>query len=105
MVCICAWCEKYLGVKEPLESFEVSHGICPVCRARQDLERPPTLVISKTRADALPFLEGLLKGTPPIPVVVDRRTGDRRCEQALVDIPSGRRTLRDRRRGTNIALL
>ena len=105
MVCICAWCERYLGVKEPLQSFEVSHGICSVCRARQELERPPTLVISKTRADALPVLEGLLKGTPAIPVVVDRRAGDRRCERPPVDIPGGRRMLQDRRQGTNIALL
>ena len=105
MVCICAWCEKYLGVKEPLETFEVSHGICPVCRARQELERPPTLVISKTRADALPVLEGLLKGTPAIPVVVDRRTYDRRGEKLPVDIPGGRRMLGDRRQGTNLMLL
>lgn len=105
MLCVCAWCEKYLGVKEPLGSFEVSHGICSVCRARQQIDDMPTLVISKNRAEALPVLEGLLRGTPAIPVVVDRRIADRRREKPAVDIPGGRRMLRDRRRGTHVVLI
>jgi hypothetical protein len=62
-------------------------------------------VISKTRADALPVLEGLLKGMPAIPVVLDRRIGDRRCERLPVDIPGGRRLLRDRRQGLHVVLI
>jgi hypothetical protein len=105
MVSVCAWCEKYLGVKEPLDSLEVSHGICSACKARQQLEEPPTLVISKRRADALPVLASLLQGTPAIPVVVDRRSIERRRERPSVDIPGGRRMLRDRRRGTDIVVV
>ena len=31
MKIVCAWCQKGLGEKEPLEDVKVSHGICPSC--------------------------------------------------------------------------
>ena len=103
MVCVCAWCERYLGIKEPLDSLEVTHGICSVCKSRQQLGELPTLVVSRRHADARPILESLLRGTE-IPIVVDRRVYDRRHERPTVDIPGGRRMLRDRRSGTHLVV-
>lgn len=31
---ICSWCNRDLGVKEPLSNPEVSHGMCDTCRQR-----------------------------------------------------------------------
>ena len=31
MIMICAWCKMYLGVKEPVEKYETTHGICKDC--------------------------------------------------------------------------
>ena len=31
MILICAWCQKKLGEKEPLENKDHTHGICPAC--------------------------------------------------------------------------
>jgi hypothetical protein len=78
MVTICAWCQRYLGTKEPLADPSVTHGICKTCALRQQLGGSPTLVISRERAEALPFLTGLLNGMPEIRVIVDRRRGERR---------------------------
>src|SRR5262245_49884544 len=78
MVTICAWCQKYLGTKEPLADPGLTHGICKTCAMRQQLGASPTLVVSRERAEAVPFLTGLLHGTPEIRVIVDRRQGERR---------------------------
>jgi hypothetical protein len=78
MVTICAWCQRYLGTKEPLADPSLTHGICKTCAMRQQLGGSPTLVISRERADALPFLTGLLHGMPEIRIIVDRRRGERR---------------------------
>lgn len=78
MVTICAWCQRFLGTKEPLADPSLTHGICKTCALRQQLGGTPTLVVSRERAEALPFLMGLLTGTPEIRVIVDRRQGERR---------------------------
>jgi len=31
MIIQCAWCNKYLGEKEPLDDKGVTHGMCPGC--------------------------------------------------------------------------
>ena len=36
MIRRCAWCDKYLGQKEPMDSMKVSHGICLVCLEKQN---------------------------------------------------------------------
>jgi hypothetical protein len=78
MVTICAWCQRYLGTKEPLADSSLTHGICKTCALRQQLGGSATLVVSRERAAALPFLTGLLTGTPEIRIVLDRRRGERR---------------------------
>jgi hypothetical protein len=85
-----------MGMKEPLQEYTVSHGICSVCAERQQMGDLPTVVISRTRAGALPILEGLLRAMPEIRVVVDRRTGERRRPSGA-EAPAGRRALPDRR--------
>ena len=37
MVTICAWCQRYLGTKEPLADPSLTHGICKTCAMRQQL--------------------------------------------------------------------
>jgi hypothetical protein len=102
MVTICAWCQRYMGTKEPLPDPSLTHGICKTCAMRQQLGGSPTLVISRQRAEALPFLTGLLRGLPEIRVVVDRRRGDRRrpgfSEEVLEQSASSERRLPNERR-------
>ncbi len=79
MVTVCAWCQRFLGSKEPFTDPSLTHGICKTCALRHQIGgSSPTLVVSRDRADALPFLTGLLNGMPEIRVVVDRRQGERR---------------------------
>ena len=30
----CAWCQKDMGEKEPLDDLSITHGICPECSAK-----------------------------------------------------------------------
>lgn len=78
MVTVCAWCQKYMGSKEPLHDPAVSHGICSDCLERDSLDDAPVLVVSRGRAEAIPMLQTLLRGAPEIAIVVDRRGTERR---------------------------
>jgi hypothetical protein len=78
MVTVCAWCEKYMGSKEPMDDPGITHGICCACVKRQTLDRAPVLVVSPARAGTIPLLSTLLRGAPDIAVVVDRRATERR---------------------------
>ena len=104
MIIVCAWCQKFLGIKEPRSQGDVSHGICSPCSARQHIDDFPVLVVSRRRTDTIPVLEGLLQSSPEIKIVVDRRENDRRRSRASVDVPGGRRLLRDRRERLNLVL-
>jgi hypothetical protein len=94
-----------MGMKEPVEELTVSHGICSICAARQQMGEVPTVVISRKKAGTLPILEGLLRGTPEIRVVVDRRTGERRQQPSPAEPPAGRRTMRDRRQAVSYVVV
>jgi hypothetical protein len=78
MVTVCAWCQKYMGSREPLHNPAVSHGICNECVERNPLDDAPVLVVSRDRVQAIPVLQSLLRGAPEIEIVVDRRAGSRR---------------------------
>jgi hypothetical protein len=78
MITVCAWCQKYMGSKEPLYDPAVSHGICSECVERESLDDSPVLVVSHSRRDTIPMLQTLLRGAPEIAIVVDRRAGERR---------------------------
>jgi hypothetical protein len=110
MVTICAWCQRYLGTKEPLADPSLTHGICKTCAMRQQLGGSPTLVISRDRAGALPFLMGLLSGTPEIRIVVDRRQGERRRSSLALQVredsrKAERRRLSERRHSLGLVLV
>jgi hypothetical protein len=78
MVTVCAWCQKYMGSKEPFDNPGVSHGICSACVERQMLASTPVLVVSPARVGTIPLLQSLLHGAPDVAIVVDRRSGERR---------------------------
>jgi hypothetical protein len=101
MVHVCAWCERFLGPTSP--ELRVSHGICSPCLKGLDWEDdPPVLVLSRRRAHLLPVFRELLRGTPGVRVVVDRREGPRR--QADAPAPAADRRRTDRRRQPDLTL-
>jgi hypothetical protein len=77
MVRICAWCHRYLGIKQSHQGG-ISHGICRPCTARQQWKQSPVLVVSAELKHVVPVLEELLRGEPAIRIVLERRNGDRR---------------------------
>ncbi len=85
MVTVCAWCQKYMGSKEPIADPVVSHGICDTCVERESLGDAPVLVVSRERVEAVPLLESLLRGAPEIAIVVDRRGGHGPVEPRAVE--------------------
>lgn len=78
MVTVCAWCQRYMGSKEPLHDPGVSHGICSGCVERQTLAYAPVVVVNPARVATIPLLKTLLGGASDIAIVVDRRSGERR---------------------------
>jgi len=96
MVIVCAWCERYLGSK-PSKHGGVTHGICEPCQARQRWRETPTFIVEPGRAELLPILKQLLRGKPEIPVVIERRNGERRRTSRAARAVHGRRKLQRRR--------
>lgn len=103
MVTVCAWCQRYLGAREP--EPVISHGICEPCSARQKWADSPMIVVSRERADIHVVLEHLLRGEPAVRIVLDRRVADRRHGRAEPASPGERRRGPDRRRRPADAIL
>src|SRR5437870_1438276 len=82
VVSVCAWCERFLGIKEPKSDSTITHGICRTCFARQTWTETPVLVVSRERQHLVPILEEMMRGIPEIRLVVDRRRQDRRQQAA-----------------------
>ncbi len=104
MVSICAWCERFLGLKEPKTDPTITHGICKACFARQTWDDPPVLVVSREREHLVPVLEEMLRGVPEIQLVVDRRRADRRRKAAPGGPVVPERRQRTVRRGDELIL-
>src|SRR3954462_2333709 len=102
MVSVCAWCERFLGIKEPKSDSTITHGICRTCFARQTWTETPVLVVSRERQHLVPVLEEMMRGIPEIRLVVDRRCQDRRQQQST-EITADRRQ-RAVRRGEEMLL-
>jgi len=105
MVTVCAWCQKYMGTKDPLDNPTVTHGICATCALRQQLGVMPTLVIAKEHAETLPVFKELLNGVPEIRVVVDRRQAERRLEPPTADEVGEQRRKNERRQKKRTSLV
>ena len=90
MVRVCAWCERYLGVKDS-ETIAITHGICAPCLTRQEWADAPTLILSREREPLLPLFRSLLRGAPEIQIIVDRRVAQRRrgCSSVTSEPPPG----------------
>jgi len=102
-ISVCAWCDRYLGVRNPNDAALVSHGICRPCATRYRWIDAPILVVSRKRASLAAVLEEVMRGASILPVVVDRRLHDRRALQ-VPKAGSNRRSGSDRRLGSTIAL-
>ena len=76
MVNVCAWCERFLGFKEPVADCTVTHGICNSCFARQTWEDAPVVVVSPDREHLAAPIADMLRGLPEIKVIVDRRRAE-----------------------------
>lgn len=108
MVTVCAWCQKYMGSREPFYDPIISHGICHDCVERDSLDDAPVLVVSPGRARAIPMLQTLLRGAPEIAIVVDRRARERRGEAEEHGRPVAyvvERRASDRRRAPSLYLI
>jgi hypothetical protein len=111
MVLVCAWCSRFLGMKEPLERVELSHGICHICSVRlnwvdeEGLTRRgiPTLVVGKSRKDLVPLLKDLLRAVPEIRITIDRRERERRGQTPSGSFPVSRTG--DRRKGVSLLVV
>jgi hypothetical protein len=93
-----------MGLVEPVQNAVVSHGICEACAARQGWRGSPTLVVSRRHAALVPVLSQLLRGQPPINVLVDRRSAERRRLDTPV-IERERREQSDRRQAGSALVL
>jgi hypothetical protein len=98
LVTVCAWCERFLGMRQSKGEDLVSHGICRACATRHQWSDPPTLVVCRSRPDLQRVLQELMRGTPEILVVVDRRRGERRRSEPRA--PADERRGAPRRRAT-----
>jgi hypothetical protein len=79
MITVCAWCQRYMGSREPLDDHGLSHGICDDCRAREEsVATGVVLVVSRERAAEAHLLRALFRGIPGAAIVVDRRCTERR---------------------------
>jgi hypothetical protein len=105
MVRVCAWCERYLGVKDS-ETISITHGICAPCLTRQEWADAPTLILSREREPLLPLFRSLLRGAPEIQIIVDRRVAQRRrgCPEPAPP-PGAPRRGSDRRQRIDLALV
>jgi len=103
MVIVCAWCERFLGMRgaEPM----VTHGICLSCAASQRSPDAPTLVVARHRAELRPVLENLLGAEPAMRIVIDRRVGDRRSPGKPISDGERRRGPDRRRRPADVLLI
>jgi len=100
---ICSWCQKDLGVKEPLDDPTITSGICRECLG--ELVTPEMkgyLVVSRPFAHLYSDASELLRSRPEIRVIVDRRYGDRR--QARLPVVKERRSADRRRKGIVISV-
>lgn len=92
MLTVCAWCQRYMGSREPFPDPSVSHGICDSCvEQQQSLASTPVLVVSRARVDALPSIRTLFRGMTAVSLVVDRRAGERRSGNGAGTSPAERR--------------
>lgn len=97
MVIVCAWCRRFLGFRGRPEETTVSHGICSTCAACLSWLDTPTLVVSRSHQEMVPVLREMLRGAPEVPIVVDRRLGERRAARPAERCLDDRRSGRERR--------
>jgi hypothetical protein len=79
VIVVCAWCERFLGLREPSTQADVSHGMCGPCRERYAWKKQPVLVVNRDLAGLADTVREILRGQPPVRVIVDRRHGERRA--------------------------
>jgi hypothetical protein len=97
VVRVCAWCQLFLGLKRPLDRWELTHGVCRSCESRlmTVVCAPPTgasartlpagtLIVSRDPIGLEAAGELIARAGHTMHVVADRRQSDRRGKQGLV---------------------
>ena len=95
MVIVCAWCQRYMGSREPLHEPELTHGICDDCRRLEQHPGGVLLVVSRERADQVGLLRSMLR--PGASIIVDRRSAQRRQRPDGPPLATADRRAGDRR--------
>jgi len=95
MVRVCGWCQRFLGVKAPLDQWTATHGICESCRERliagpqrSPAQRPGAVLILSRDVPAVAAHLGLPARAylEPTIIVWDRCYVDRRRNRQPVAI-------------------
>jgi hypothetical protein len=104
MVRVCAWCRRFLGLKRPLDRWDLTHSICGPCEDRltaprlpSAIEPPPTriLIVSKDPMGLDAAGQLIARAGHSVLVIADRRHSDRRSRRATATRDERRRV--DRR--------
>jgi hypothetical protein len=104
MVRVCAWCRRFLGLKRPLDRWDLTHSICGSCEGRltaprlpSTIEPPPTriLIVSKDPMGLDAAGQLIARAGHSVLVIADRRHSDRRSRRATAPRDERRRV--DRR--------
>jgi hypothetical protein len=87
MVRVCAWCRRFLGLKRPLDRWDMTHSICGWCEPRLTAPRPlsateppPTriLIVSGDPMGLDAAGQLIARAGDSVLVIADRRHSDRR---------------------------
>jgi hypothetical protein len=92
VVRVCGWCGLFLGLKRPVDRWELTHGICRSCECKLDtalrpsptVATPRMLVVSRDPIGLEAAGKLIARVGHSILVVADRRHSDRRWRRVRV---------------------
>lgn len=87
VVRVCAWCRRFLGLKRPLDRWDMIHSICALCEPRLTAPRPPSvteppptriLIVSADPMGLDAAGQLIARAGDSVLTIADRRHSDRR---------------------------
>jgi hypothetical protein len=92
MVRVCAWCCLFIGLKQPVQRWTVTHGICASCRERFPAgpsgitAATETMIVSQDPLGIEAASELIGRAAYRVALLADRRRGDRRRRPVTVAV-------------------